>query len=206
MANDILVCYVMVSGNNAVGTLSGGGWSWNLLTGFTKNAGADFVSVWYAHATAATSTTPSYLPAAAATGCIISCVRVTGQEGTNVPYIRQSASNFGSTANPTLVFPNAPLTGNGILAFAGNLTNSTTQWTAPTNFTEISEVAYNTPANSTETVSRATGQTVATLTFTNANTTGWWVVGLEFYEATTGPTAPWNSGNGTGFFGGNFTI
>lgn len=201
VANDILVCYVMVSGNSAVGTLSGGGWAWNLLTGFTKNAAADFVSVWYAHATAATSTTPSYLPAAAATGCIISCVRVTGQEGTNVPYIRQSASRTGTGANPTLVFDAAPLTGNGILAFAGNQTNNTTQWTAPASFTEISEVAYNTPANSTETVSRATGQTNATLTWTNANTTGWWNIGLEFYVAGTGPTEP-QLNNGTGFYGG----
>lgn len=206
VANDILVCYVMCSGRNAVGTLSGGGWTWELLTGFTKNAGADFVSVWYAYATAATSTTPSYLPGGAATGCIISCVRVTGQEGTNVPYVRQSASNVGATINPTLVFGAAPLTGNGILAFAGNQTNNTAQWTAPASFTEISEVAYNTPANSTETVQRASGQTNATLTWTNANTTGWWIVGIEFYVAGTGPTEPYESGSGTGVSGGIFSI
>jgi len=207
VANDILVCWVMCSGNSTVGTLSGGGWTWNLLTSFTKTAGADIISVWYAHATAATSTTPSYLPSAAATGCIISCVRVTGQEGTNVPYIRQTATNAGSTTNPTVVFGAAPLTGNGILAFATNATNSTTQWTAPASFTEISEVAYNTPANSTETVSRATGQTNATLTWTNANTTAWVTYAIEFYTAGTGPTDPNNFGfNSTGFFGGINTL
>ena len=205
VANDILVCYVTVSGNATVGTLSGGGWSWQLLTGFTKNGGVDFVSVWYALATAATSTTPSYLPSGAATGCIISCVRVTGQEGTNVPYIRQSATNFASTANPIVVFGAVPLAGNGILAFAGNATNNTAQWTAPASFIEISEVAHGTPNVSTETVSRATGQTSATLTFTNANTTAWWVIALEFYTAGTGPTNPYNFGLG-GFFGGISTI
>jgi hypothetical protein len=207
IANDILVCWVMCSGNATVGTLSGGGWTWNLLTSFTKTAGADIISVWYALATAATSTTPSYLPSAAATGCIISCVRVTGQEGTNVPYIRQIAQNAGSTANPTVVFGAAPLTGNGILAFATNATNSTAQWTAPTSFTEISEVAYNTPANSTETVSRATGQTVATLTWTNAQVTAWVTYAIEFYTAGTGPTDPNNFGfNSAGFFGGINTL
>lgn len=204
IANDILVCWVMCSGNSTVGTLSGGGWTWNLLTSFTKTAGADIISVWYAHATAATSTTPSYLPSAAATGCIISCVRVTGQEGTNVPYIRQTATGAGSTANPTVVFGAAPLTGNGILAFATNATNSTTQWTAPTLFTEISEVAYNTPANSTETVSRATGQTNATLTWTNANVTAWVTYAIEFYTAGTGPSSPYTDMRG--FFGGINTL
>jgi len=205
VAGDILICYVLCSGNSTVGTLSGGGWTWTLLTSFTKTAGADIISIWYALASAATSTTPSYLPSAAATGCIISCVRVTGQEGTNVPYIRQTATGTGTGANPTAVFGAAPLTGNGILAFATNATNSTAQWTAPTSFTEISEVAYNTPANSLETVQRATGQTAATLTWTNANTTAWVTYAIEFYVAGTGPTSP-QYDNGTGSFGGIYTI
>jgi hypothetical protein len=193
-ANDILICYVMCSGRNAVGTLSGGGWTWNLLLSRLKNGNADIISIWYAHATAATSTQPSYLPGAAATGCIISCVRVTGQEGTNVPYIRQIATGAASTANPTAVFGVAPLTDNGILTFASNQTNSTTQWTAPASFTEISEVAYNTPANSLQTASRGSGQTNATLTWTNANTTAWVTYAIEIYTSGTGPTAPdsWN--------------
>lgn len=205
-AGDILICYVMCSGRNAVGTLSGGGWEWNLLLSRLKNGNADIISIWYAYADAATSTQPSYLPGGNATGCIISCVRVTGQEGTNVPYIRQIATGTASTANPTAVFGAAPLTGNGILAFASNQTNSTTQWTAPASFTEISEVAYNTPANSLETVSRATGQTNATLTWTNANTTAWVTYAIEFYVAGTGPTEPQESGSGTGFSGGIFGI
>jgi hypothetical protein len=207
VANDILICYVMCSGNVTVGTLSGGGWTWNLLVSSLKTSGADIISIWYAHATAATSTTPSYLPAAAATGCIISCVRVTGQEGTNVPYIRQIARGAASTANPTAVFGVAPLTNNGILAFATNLTNSTAQWTAPASFTEISEVAYNTPANSLETVSRGSGQTVATLTWTNAQVTAWVTYAIEIYTSGTGPTEPNDFGfNSAGFFGGINTL
>jgi len=204
-ANNILICFVLCSGNTAAGTLSGGGWTWTLLTSQLKGA-ADIVTVWYAYATAATSTQPSYLPASNATGCIISCVRVTGQEGTNVPYIRQIATNGGTGANPTAVFGVAPLTNNGILGFATNSTNSTTQWTAPTSFTEVSEVAYNTPANSGETVFRVSGQTATTLTWTNAQTTAWRTIALEFYEAGTGPAAVDDSGNGTGYFGGVLSV
>lgn len=205
VANDILICFVLCSGNTTPGTLSGGGWTWTLLTSQLK-AGTDILTVWYAQATAATSTTPSYLPSAAATGCIISCVRVTGQEGTNVPYIRQVATNTGATTNPTAVFDVAPLTNNGILGFATNGTNSTTQWTAPASFTEISEVAYNTPANSGETVSRISGQTATTLTWTNANTTTWRTIALEFYEAASGPASVDAFGNGTGYFGGVLSV
>ena len=205
VSNDILVCYVMCSGNNTVGTLSGGGWEWNLLRTFTVTAGADIASIWYAHATGATSTTPTYLITGPATGCIISCVRVTGQEGTNVPYIRQIATNNASSTNPTATFGVAPLTGNGILTFAGNKTNSTTQWTAPTSFTEISEVAYAIPANSLQTASRATGQTAVTLTWTNSNNSDWLTAAIEFYTAGTGPSSPFGFSN-NGFFGGISTL
>ena len=207
--NDILVCLVMCSGNNTVGTLSGGGWTWNLLTSFTKLAGADIVSVWYAHVTTAlTSTTPSYLPAAAATGCIISCVRVTGQEGINVPYVRQIAiNNVGATTtNPTVTFANAPLTNNGILAFGLSNTSNNSRWTAPTAFTELSQVSYSIPNNAFQTVTRGSGQTAVTLTWTNSQNDQWATWAVEFYTSGTGPTAPNDSGFGNGFFGGINTL
>lgn len=202
LANDILVCIVMCSGNTTVGTLSGGGWTWNLLTSFTKLAGADIVSVWYAHATAATSTTPSYLPSAAATGCIISCVRVTGQEGTNLAYVRQIAINNteATTTNPTVTFGAAPLTNNGILGFALSNTSNNARWTQPTGFTQISQVAYATPNNAFQTVSRGSGQTAATLTWTNGQNDIWATWAVEFYTSGTGPSS-FDTGM-TGFFGG----
>jgi hypothetical protein len=79
VAGDLLICYVICSGNTTVGTLSGQ-WTWNLYTSFIKTGNTDIISVWWAYAATATATTISYLPSAAATGCIISCVRVTGAE------------------------------------------------------------------------------------------------------------------------------
>lgn len=191
VAGDLLICFVSTSAlstaNNVNSTMTGT-FTWSKLTSFGKNAGADSINVFWAYAATATSTTPTFnTGGVTATGCAISCVRVTGAEGQTQPYIRQFATNNGSTANPTVVFGAAPLTGNGILAIGANSTNSNTQWTAPAGFTEISEVAFNTPANSLQTVQRATGQTVATLTWTNVNTSGWGTFAMEFYTAGTGP-------------------
>lgn len=198
---DLLICAVLCTGNTTVGTLSGT-WTWTLLTSFTTGAGANILSIWYASAAAATSTAPSYLPAAAATGCFIHCVRVTGVEGLVQPYVRQVATNTGATTNPTVVFGTAPLTANGILAWATNLTNSATQWTAPTSFTEVAELAINTPTTSLEIAARGSGQTTTTLTWTNANTTTWTTYAIELYNTGTGIIEPQGTGSGTGFFGG----
>lgn len=204
VAGDLLICFVMASGNTS-GTMSGT-WTWRLLTSFTKNTGADTIYIFWAYAATATSTTPTFASGSGnATGCIISCVRVTGGEGVQQPYLRQiSPPTTSAIANPSVVFNAAPLTGNGILAFATNGVNSSTQWTAPTSWTEISEVTYATPANSGQTCFRASGETSATLTWTNANTgspSG--LIALEFYNAGTGPV---NDDSSMGFFGGITSI
>lgn len=184
-AQDILVAFTLCSGNATVGTMAGGGLTWNNLTSQTKNAGADVCGVFWAFVSTTGSVTPSYTPNAAATGCIIHCVRVAGSTGNASSLNLQQvvATATGTTANPTITFGSATLTNNGILIFCGNGTNSTTQFTAPTGFTELSEVAYNTPANGAQVSSRASGGTATTYTWTNANTTSWRSFGLEFTEA-----------------------
>lgn len=199
-AGDLLICFVLCSGQSVSGTLAGT-FTWNLLYSFTKNSAADIIDVFWAYAATATSTTPTYTVGGPGngSGAIISAMRVTGAEGQVQPYIRQFNTATGTGANPALAMDTAILTGNGVLGFATNGTNSATQWTAPTSFTEVSEVAYNSPANSGETVSVASGVTASTLTWTNANTTAWGVTAIEFYVAGTGPS-PINGM--TGFFGG----
>lgn len=198
---DLLIAAVSCSGNTAVGTVTGGGWTWRLISSFSRLVGSDIISIWYAYAATATSTAVSYLPASAATGCIIHTVRVTGAEGQQQPYIRQSALNTGTTANPTVVFPSPVLTGNGVLAWGANSTNNAAQWTAPTGFTEIAELAINTPTNSLEIARVISGVTPTTLTWTNVNTTRWATYAIEFYVAGTGPTEAQGISDGSGFFG-----
>jgi hypothetical protein len=186
VSGDLLICFVDASGFTGTCTLTGA-WTWTLLTSFTKNAGADTVFVFWARATAATSTTPSVSLSATATGCIIECIRVTGQEGIQ-PYLRQLKTNAASTANPSVTMDRAILTGDGVLGAVFNGTNSAVQFTTPTNWTEVIEVAYNTPANGATFNTRASGETATTITWTCANTTAWVAVVMEFYVAGTGPT------------------
>lgn len=198
-AGDLLICFVLASGNTN-GSLSGT-FTWTRLTSFTKNSGADTIYIFWAYAATATNTTITFTSSSGnCTGCIISCVRVTGGEGVRQPYLRQiSPPTTSAVVNPVVTFNTAPLTGNGCLAFATNGVNSTTQWTAPTSWTEVSEVAYGTPNNSAQTCFRASGETSATLTWTNANTgspSG--LIALEFYNAGTGPNP---DNNISGFFG-----
>tara|TARA_R110000868_G_scaffold362028_3_gene624079 strand:+ start:1771 stop:2469 length:699 start_codon:yes stop_codon:yes gene_type:complete len=186
VAGNLLICFVMASGKNTQGSLAGT-FTWTRLTSFTYNTNADIIEVFWAYAATATSTTPTYTVGTGgnATGCIIYCVRVTGAEGQTQPYIRQIATNTGLAANPSITFGAAALTGNGLLGFASNSTNSATQWTAPTGFTEMSEVAYTTPAKSGQTSQAASGITATTISWTNVNTTAWGVIMLEFYVAGT---------------------
>ena len=209
VANDLLICIVVCSGNATPGTMTGT-WTWTLLTSYVKNGGADIVAIFWAFASAATSTNPVYTPSvpSTTTGCLMHCIRVTGGEGQRQPYIRQIVTNNTGalTINPTLTFPVAPLTGNGVLAFAMNLTNSVAQWTAPAvagaTLTELTELAYNTPANSLEVATAIGSVTGLTLTWTNASTTAWAITAIEFYVAGTGPI-PYGGNGESGFFGLN---
>lgn len=207
-SGDLLICAVQVSDSTEAGGASfslSGTWTWNLLTSFTYNGGADTLLIFWAVATAATSTTPTFsCTGDNGSGCIIDCWRITGAEGQTQPYLRQFKTSTGSVANPSITMDTAILTGNGVLAFASNKTNSAAQWTPPTNWTETAnhETSYNTPTTSMEAAFRTSGETGTTISWTNANTTQWGIILLEFYVATSGPIALDSNGSMSGFFGG----
>ena len=194
---DLLIAIVQVS--DSVSTMNGGAgafamtgtWTWTLHYTFTYNSGADSIAIFSAPATAGTSTTPTFTCTGdAGSGAVVDCFRITGAEGVNQPYIRQIKTNTGTSANPSVTMGSAILTGNGVLGFASNKTNSATQWTAPTSWTEAAnhEVSYTSPTTSLQTCTRASGETGTTITWTNSNTTAWIVGVIEFYVAGTGPS------------------
>ena len=189
-AGDLLIAFVVCAGNTAIGTLTGGGFTWSVLTSAAIST-THFCSIWWAAAPTATSTTLSYLPAAAATGCILYGVRVTGARSQTLATVGEAlqqaaVTNSGSTANPPITFGSNTTAGNGLLLFGANATNSTTQWTAPTGFTELTELAQNAPATSGEVAQLSPVVTPATTyTWTNANTSTWRTFGLEFAAAGT---------------------
>jgi hypothetical protein len=187
-AGDLLIAFIVVSGNTTIGTLSGGGFTWNVLTSAAIST-THFCSIWWAAAPTATSTTLSYLPAAAATGCILYGMVVRGARSQTSATVGQALQQAavtanGTTANEAVTFGANTTAGNGLLLFGANSTNSTTQWTAPTGFTELTELAYNTPATSGQVSQLSSVVTPATTyTWTNANTSAWRTFGLEFAAA-----------------------
>jgi hypothetical protein len=181
-AGDLLICGVVATATVAAGTMTGT-WTWKKLTSFTKNSGADTIYIFWAYASAATSTTPTFdCTGDNASACSIYCYRVTGSEGVQVPSIRQIATATGTAANPSVAMKAAIDTNNGCIGFAANGTNSAVQWTAPTNWIEGGEVTLGTsPAGSFEGASRASGETLSTIAWTNANTTAWGIIVLELW-------------------------
>lgn len=186
-AGDLLIACIQVSGNTVAGSMAGGGWTWKFLDSFPKNSGADTVYIFYAPATAATSTTPVYTISGNSTGSAMSVLKVTETDSVVQPYIRQVKKATGSTANPAVTMDTAILTGNGVIGIASNTTSSATQWTMPASWTaEIHETNYATPGSSLETCYRASGETGSTITWTNANTTQWGIIVMELWVAGAG--------------------
>ena len=189
-AGDLLIAFVLASDTTAAGTMTGS-WTWTKLLSFTKNGGLDTFYVFWAIATAATSTTPTFdCTGDQATGCLIYCLRVTGDNPKIRPFIRQFKTNTGSSTNPSVTMNTAILTGNGVCGMVGNGTNSSTQFTAPTSWTENAENTYATPSNALEVASRASGETGSTITWTNSNTTAWGAVVLEIAVDGSVPSNP----------------
>jgi hypothetical protein len=198
-ANDLLICGVLASDTVVAPTMTGT-WTWRLLTSFTFNT-VDSIHLFWAVATAGSSTTPTFDCAGDnATGALIYCVRVTGAEGQIQPYVRQIATNTGSTANPSVTFAKAVLAGNGVFSFAANNTNSSTQWTNPASWSTDVENTFNTPPHGLAFSGRSSGETGTVITWTNANTSVWGVIAVELYVSGSGPI---ESDNGlVGFYGG----
>src|SRR5262249_54756539 len=128
-AGELLIAFVFATattgGTTDGGTMSGA-WTWKQLTNVKFGTGV--LTIFYAAATAATSTTPTYdCTGDAATGCFIYCLRVTGAEGVTVVSQRQIASLTTSTStNPSVTLLGAALTGNGMCAMVVDGVNSST--------------------------------------------------------------------------------
>lgn len=200
-AGDILIAAVAATGTVAAGTMTGGGFTWTRLMSLAYNGGADTLYIFWAVATSATSTTPTFdCTGDNATGCIIACARFTGLEGQTQLYPRQTTTATGSTANPAVSFPVAINTNNAVILVCANSTNSAVQFTPGASYNEMDEATYTTPPSALAWHDRMSGETGVGKQMTNANTTAWGMIGIELYAAGQGPATSQLSG--TGFFGG----
>lgn len=177
-AGDLLLCFVSASDTSATATMTGT-WTWKLLKSLA--IASDTLYVFYAFADSATSTTPTFdCTGDTATGAIVYWLRVTGNYGQQVPVIRQFKTATGSGTSPSVTLDYAPLTENGCIGAYLKKTISGTG-SSPTSWTTASSLTYSTP-NTRQVVSyRASGETSASISWTQTNAGNWGAIVLEIW-------------------------
>jgi hypothetical protein len=132
-----------------------------------KVSSADTLQVWVRTATipAATSTIFTHAPGTTSGGGLV-VLKVTGFPRVGSAAVKQTAKQDNiASGTPAPVFSTAALTGNPVIGAVFNTTNATTTFTPRTGFTEMTEVAYNTPASGLEVMARDSGETGTTQTW-----------------------------------------
>ena len=180
-AGDLLISFVTANATTAAGGMTGT-WTWTKLTQFTYNGGADSMYVFWAYASAATSTQPTFTCTGdAASSCEIYTLRVTGSSGVQVPCIRQWRTATGATANPSVAMYGAIVTGNGCASMVAENGTAAPVFTAPASWAADVEAGTGTvPKHATAISSRASGETGSTITWTCAETKAWGLIVIEF--------------------------
>ena len=84
-----------------------------------------------------------------------------------------------AAGTPSLTLDATPVTTSAILGAVMTGSNVTTNTAPPTNFTEHTDLGYNTPASGLEAVSRASGHTSTTVAWTAATATGFLSSAIE---------------------------
>lgn len=170
-ASDLLVAFAIVTGQASGGTFTDSqGLGWTQVASAFNNASGNTLVCCVANALAANSgMTVTFTPAGAptSTGCCIAVVRVSGMTRTGLTNaVLQTAKQENQTANtaPTSTFPNSVNTSNPTIGCCAHSAGAATL-TAPTNWTERTEVAYTTPATTIETCTRDSGFTGTQITW-----------------------------------------
>lgn len=106
-------------------------------------------------------------PGGSVTGMHLVVLGVSGMTNVGTAAVRtgQTATALNAAAaTPTVTMPAAALTTNPVIAWASNLTGTTTTLTPPTSFTERYDNGYATPTTGHEVSTRDSGHTSATVT------------------------------------------
>ena len=192
VVDDLLLVFVAAT-TTAIdaATLTGStGTTFTRIVTATKATSADRLYAFIADSkSTATLQTVTFTSTGDATsGVIIEIIRLAGiPKSGGIGVIKQYTSLSNQTAGtPTFTFTNPVQLYNITLGFVMTGTNSTTVITPPTSWAEGNETGYNTPATGGEYVYRNSGFSGSTITWGNATTTGFGVIGLEINTGITG--------------------
>lgn len=168
---DLIVIVVAHSGSTTsvapTDNNSGGGGTYTLVNTAVKATSADTMQIWVRNnlITSATSTVFTQAPGTTTGGGLV-VVDVQGMGKVGSASFRQSAiqSNQASGGTPAPVLGTTPRSYNPIIGAVFNASNPATL-TPRTNYTEIADLGYNTPATGLEVMYRNSGETSATITW-----------------------------------------
>lgn len=178
-AGALLVAFVYASGTVAPGATftmtDSQSLGWTLITSALGNTSVSTAICFVANnLAAATAMSVTFdCTGDAATGANVIVAQVTGMTRTGASAVRQSATtaNRATGGTPADTFPAAALTGNPTLGAVANST-SPAGLTPPTNWTELADIGYSTPATGLEVVSRDSGFTGTTITWGSTTSAG----------------------------------
>jgi hypothetical protein len=189
-AGDQIIIITAHSGNTAAtaptDNNSGGAGTYTLLETAVKATSADTMKAWARDAliVSGTSTVFTHAPGAS-TGGGLAVLKVTGVEKLGSALEVQSAKQDNqAAATPAPVFGAAPKTTNAVIGAVFNGTN-VAGLTPRTNFTELTDVGYNTPASGLEVMSRNSGETATTQTWGGASASAFCSLVVEVNAALT---------------------
>lgn len=185
-AGDLLIVFVTassVSGAETTATLTD-----SQGIGFTRRRSEPFgandeLFCFTANGTAAASSMTVTFTCTddAATGAVITVLRVAGAAGT---FVQINGASVGAGATPTVTMSSAISSANVVLGAVGNQT-TTPGITQPASWTEINENGYATPTRGMETCYRVSGQTGTTVTWGSTSSSNGAAMVIEITGVTT---------------------
>ena len=179
-AGDYLLVSVHASDTAVDGTISDSqGLSWSKIGSVVSNTNNRVITFISTTTAAASSMTVTWdCTGDAATGAIVSIVRISGSGG----QVRQFATKSGLAAvAPNVTFALNCLTTSAVIFVQCNLTNPHGM-TAPTGYVSRNGGGYGTPATGINACSKNSGETSNTVTAAGNSATDWTVFGIELYD------------------------
>lgn len=193
-ANDLLYCFIHVSGSVFVPTMADSqNLGWDYVGSAFDAVSANTVHLFVANTPAlasAMTVTFSCVGGTTASGAIVNPNRVAGMIKYGGFAIRQwkPSSNNVAASTTAITFGAATLAGNPIVGAIGNSTNAATL-TPPTGYTELADVGYATPTTGLESVALAAGSAgVTTVPWGSNSASAWGGIIVELDASTTGWT------------------
>lgn len=186
-ADELGVLFVAATGTTAAGSITSTANSYTRVASLAYNSGVDTLYIFVSNSlygglafgNTYADTITFLCTGDAATGCVMSIVRVNNMAKTGSSAVVQIASDTNNVSGtPAPTFASAVNTNNPTYGVMGNGASPATM-TAPTGWTEIRDTGYTSPTSGFENVRRFSGFTGTTVTWGSSSATPYGALVIE---------------------------